>query len=1103
MEEFDAATVEEKKKLYSKLLEKKRQELQPFGISAAAGQSFGVSEVFTKAEAAREAAIARGAPEEAPFGETTRAELVSQNAGEYLKTSFSEQEFFADRFLADKDKLSLAREIADPNLPNPLAGLSETTASVATAKILNEVDARQLEAESRGDTEAANELAQLGVDTYINYQTRRTGIAQEMAVGRLNNQILGITNQDQVISLVEDVVSAGRQLTPELQKEMLGLSQEADRVAVDENIAGETASRIEATQTAIDDLRVKISEKTNRLNTAKENLQSKKSELEKEKRNLQGKDRRLDKKAERVVERLTQEIAELEKEIASLEDSLAKSQDKFNKMSEALKGDIRDLSAIRRQLEKRRKDLKKKELTLRQKRAKTRERLTLRTLPKKYQGQIKNLADKFVAAPKGSFLRQEIAGEMIGLAVEASGGFSPLEVGNAIWYTNALSGLSTQGINIWGNGVALFMRSLGFLIRNPSLAIPYFQGLAEGSKKGRTDAKSIIKEGRVGRGSLEGKLTPGNIKPFIEYLQQDSALETLFQSPGSLPDKVKKIISDSKGRPITDTLTAFGLGKFMNRLLRAGDAFFYRTAHDAMAAAVVAKEAKKAGKTDEQIAEAVSESLFMSSKRAKDAIAEAEKFVKDAFGEGNYSPTDVNRVAIEIMDQSLPESVRNEADRWGSLATYTQEPSGMFGRVASLAKTFLNLTTIPTRWGDLRLGQPIIPFVDIAANVAETGLEFSPLGLIKAEFQQEQSQKIEMRTNAIIGSVMATIIYGLADKFSDDDDPPIAIYGSMKPLSYERQQQEMAKGVRRNTLKIGNMYIPFAETPLYWLGAIGAHFDNKRWNKKYDETVGEKYLTSMISGIAGAFGDQGTLKGLSSALGLFGKDGTGNITGDLGRYFGVYLPGGALARDLDRIFNARFQETAPSSPEGAANVGQNFLGSVFKNYPVIGDVVNKPMLNGFGEELKPEIEERFGLIRRSIGTWRKGDLDPEWEFLADRGLNFSGFTRKITIESLGRSKGAKLQQMATAAQREKNLGRIWSETLTPEERYAYIKLTGPLIKREIRNVMNSAGSKSREVLQAEIDKAVTKAKTEGKARLASRMSNWSSYQSYIEGELAP
>ncbi len=1070
---------------------------KPFGISAAAESSFGTSEVFEKAEASREAAIEAGTPEAAPFGEVTRTELVSQEAGQYYKTSMAEQDFFAERFLEGKDREALARDIANPETADPLTGLPETTKSVVLAKILDDIDTRQRAAEAAGDTVRAQELSQLGVETYVTYQTSRTGTAQALGVGRLNNEILGITSADQIVGAVEDIVSSGRNLTPETQKEMLGLSNEADAIAADENKLAETASRVEANQKSLERLRNKVDEKRTRLGELQNELKAKKDALQKERNSLAGKDKRLTDKAERAIPPLMQDIEVLEKQVADAQESLRRTQENFSSIQDALKSDISDLRSLRRQLEKRKNDLTKKQLSLRQKRAAEKERLVFRTLPRSVQGRIKALADKFVAAPKGSFIRQELAAEMIQIGIEASGGFSPLEIGNAIWYTNALSGFSTQGISLWGNGIALIARSTGYLIRNPKEIIPYFQVLIEATEKGAVEFKSIVREGRSGRGSLEGKLTPGNVKAAIEYLQEDSSLEILFGSKqGTLPERVSKTIQTTKSRPGTEATTGFGVGKFTNRLLRGGDAFFYRLAHDAMAAAVLAKQARLQGKTDAEIADIISENLFMSGTRASEALIRAEKSLKDAFGDGGYSQNDVTRGALELLDQQLPENVRNEADRWGSLATYTQELNGVFGTLAKGVKSALEHAVVPTKYGELQVLRPFFPFVDIVANVAETGLEFSPAGILKAAAQKNRAQQIEIGTNAILGSALGAILFGLANDKSDDDDPVIAIYGSGDPLRPERKNQLRQIGWRPYTIKIGDNYIPYQETPLYWLSAFGSYFDNKRWNSKFGEKAGENYLRMLIGGIGSSFLEQGTLKGLSAIFDTL-KGESGSMTSGSAQFLGVFLPGGAIARDLDRIFNAQFQEVVPEGTSPRSQMAQNFVGSVFKNYPVAGEMINRPLLNGFGEELSPEIEERFGLIRRSLGTWRKDNIDPEWKFLAENGLTFSGFGRKITIGDIGQSSSAKALKMNTMRQRSDTLGRIWTETFTPEERYEFIQLAGPKIKKAIAQVMTTAGNKNRFELQSEVDKAVTKAKKEAKIAFVNRMKNWKSYQKLI------
>lgn len=1070
------------------------------GTSAVAEEQFATSELFEKLQATRDEAIESGAPEASPVSEPAFDELVNQEAGQYLMTGHREQEFLADRFLGDKDIETVARDMVDPE-KDVFGVLPMVTQQVIRAKVIKAIEQRERAARAAGETERAADLKLLTTALYVENIQNRSGAGQVLGIGVLTNRILGIAPADQVLTMVEDIININRDsIEPRVQLEMVELTNEADAIAEEENKIGNFAAEVRAKEAEMKLLRDKIEKKRAELEAKKEKLRQAKLELEKEKRRLQAAGRRVDKQDAKALVRqseLEKQIAELENLIEWNQNHLKLNQERFERVQAELKSDVKSLQGIQRQIDKRRKQFIKKEKELRQRRAKTREKLVFKTLPASVQGELKRLAEQLEAAPQGSFVRQEIAGKMIELAVMAGGGLTPLEVARAIWYTNALAGLSTQGINVYGNALSLNFRSLGFALREPKIFVPYLQGLVSGMEKGAVEVLSIVREGRSGRFVSDSKLSDNAVRSTLEMLQPESTLEallTLDSEVGAI-ERLKKAGVIIKGNPLVEVLTGFGIGKFMGRMLRAGDAFFYRTSYDGMTAALIAKHARKEGLTQKEIALRVSDALYLSSTRAKEAMTRAEESLKESLGEGEFSERDVTRVAMEFMDQQLPVPVRDEANRWGSLNTFTNEPQGVFGEIARILNNAMSnpAFNIATRWGNFPVLHPFFPFINIVANVADTGLEFSPVGFLRAARTKDQALRVERATNAVIGSALGSVMFGLAYANWDEDDPPFAIYGSGNPLTKERKDQMKQSGWRPFTVKIGDTYVPYKETPLYWLAAFGSYFDNMRWNSKFEEKSGEKKLWMMFAGVAGVFGDQAALQGLSNIVSA--------LTGDIGKvealknsassYLGVYLPGGAFARDLDRIFNADFEEVVPPagddqllSVKTIKSAAGNFLGSMFRNYPVAGDMINRPLLNGFGEEIKPTFGERFGLIRRTIGTAREDDLTPEWRFLAERGLNFNGFKRNITITA-----GRKGENAGVIRKREQILGRIYAEVLTPDERYRFVQFAGPLIKKEVTKVMTTAGKKPRQVLQAEIDKAVTKVKKDAKNRFVHREIN--------------
>lgn len=1046
-------------------------------ISAAAASQFEKpSELFLKT------LISQGVAEtdaEAPFSREVFAELEAQNAGEYAATSFQEQNFLAEQFLEGKEPETLARDLLNPETPNPLVALPQITQSVVTAKVLDSLEQMERRAREAGKIPRADDLKALVAETYINYLQQGTGIAQALAVRRMNNDIMNILGTDKILAAVEAMHNEGRTaLDPKVQQAIIQLSKEADQIGYRESELRALAAGIEGEQRNAKILQAAIEKRKAELRLAEKEFQLAEKELGKELKNLS----KLRKKGDRAAEAAEKKRIELEAQLATLEklitdtkQKLADAEKRYAASHAKLRSDIKSLNSARRQLEGDKKALTKKELKLRKRRSAARERLVFKTLPVEFQGKLKEMAKRLEEAPTGSGLRQEIVAEMIDLAMSAEG-LTPLDKGMAIWYANALSGFSTQGINAYGSGLALAFRSLGYAARNvtqPRTFMDYMRGLIDGAGKGAVDFSAVMKHGRVARGNVDNKLFAGH-RNSLEHLQKEAVLGIVFSSlsPQEKANKVRAVI---KQEPAVEILTGFGIGKFMGRLLRATDAFWYRTAREGMMAAKMGQILRDTPNiSDNEMARAVSDYMYRSTDLAKSAWAQAEGETRAALGE-RTKDVDIQRRVFEILEENLPESVLEEGDRWGSLNTFTNHPEGVFGAIVEGINGALSRVTIPTRWGDLPLAQPFFPFVNVVANVAETGLEFSPVGYLKALAPHAKNKRAEMVANATVGTLMASALFGLAGLFDDDDDPKIAIYGSGKPLPKERKDQLRQAGWRPFTIKIGNMFIPYKETPLYWLATMGAYFDNKRWNSKFDTKIGSERLQMMALGIGESFGDQATLRGLRDIFGLLGMGDTVDPVDTGASYLSNFLPAAGLARDLDRVFNGTYQEVIPSSEGNLASLSSKFVGSMFKNYPVIGESINKPLLNGFGEVISIPLEERFGMVRRTLGTFRRDDADPEWKFLAEHGLTFSGFKRTIEVTG-GKSSGAKRVQKS----REELVGRAYANIFTPEERYRYIELAGPRVKEAVGQVMARAGDKPREKLQEELDKAVSKAKKRAK-----------------------
>lgn len=1114
-------SLEDVRKRKTKKSQAERQ--QAPGISAAERSDFPESQTLDNYRQAIERARAAGV--EGPVSDEQAEELLAgpeggpSDYGQYYSTTQAEQKFFADRFLAGKNLEEVANQIVDPE-QDPLAEVDPVTRDVVVAKVKKHIDNEEILARARGDIKRATELKNLSLGLLIEYKNLGTSQGQAQAIRKAANAELGISPTGaEIVHDIENNLSFGEKtsevVNPEILKTAVEVYQEQENLSQQELDLKNQQAEINNQQTENIRLAEKIKETTANISDRQSEFEAAKKELSNERKTLADQVKGLEKEENRLNKKYNQAIAKQEAKIRELESKakdaegridearkkLARMQDEFKANVAKIKADMKGLRQIEKDLLRRQKALSKKELKLRQARAQAREKFVFESLPSSVQGRIKEMIGRLEATPiEHPFIRQEIANQIYKEVLKNTN-MSPVEVLLTVWYGNELSGLSTQGINNSSSGVVLTVRSLPILAKNPETILPFFSEVLRSfgrNSHARNEAGSILLEGRGTRASIESKY---NFQRGLEILQPTSTLEALIKEGASAAGSVLK------NNPAREFFTGFGVAKFLTRLIRAGDAFWFNTAKDARIAGLMAIQGKKLGQTSEEIATNISQALYGTLTQTQEATKQAEEQLKTSFGEGEYSQRDIVRATFEILSTNLDPDVAAEGNRWGSMTTLTQAPEGTFGTFAGLANDLLSKAVIPTRWGNIPLAQPFIPFVNIVANLGETGIEFSPLGLAKAAAypsatDAQKARKAEIITNAIFASTAAAALVAIAAHFSDDDDPPFMIYGSGDPLTKEEKQSLMnSSDWRPFTFKVGSVYIPYKETPFFWMSAFGAYFDNKRWNQNFDRKVGTNYIKFMIGGVGQAFFDNTIARSMADAVDLIrGKKDPVDFTAN---YSGGFLPVVGLARDMDRIFNAQFQEVIvpdrmlsgefKDQPVlgSAAQVAAQFTGALFKNYPVVGGMINKPMLNGFGEPITPVLEERFGFLRRTIGTFRKDDAGPEWKFLAQHGLTFAGYKETIQVGKGGNSAAGQAKNRNYRKKRDELIARAYSNIFTPEERYDLVKETGPKIKAAITHIMSTSGvdTMDRLELQEKVDKSVTKAKTEGKISFISRRLN--------------
>jgi hypothetical protein len=634
---------------------------------------------------------------------------------------------------------------------------------------------------------------------------------------------------------------------------------------------------------------------------------------------------------------------------------------------------------------------------------------------------IKALIDAQKAAPEG-FLKQEATTKLMG-ELALFKGIPGLDIFTAFWYANVLSGLTTQGVNVWGNAMHLALKTLTVgATHNPRETWHFIRGLYEGAKRGKLEAINSLKTGNV---PYKGDLQFGSGQT-LELIHTDN--------PQTWGERFKNGLS---------------LGRFVFRALAAGDAFFYHTSKEARAWLEAARYADTQAKINGgNFGDYLAEQLQNGPTRYQQAIAQAQAELAGTAHASSYGHLD--RRAWEIMEAARPQDLRAKAGRFGDLTTFTQEPEGFMGAVAGLINDAHKRFSLPSPWGPIRVLTPFIPFVNIVANITSTALDFTPVGILrgstgrfsthlldrsKVDFDPwEARQRI---ASGILGTLGAALSFGwaLALRDRDDDETPFMIYG-MGPGTKARRDQ-MPKGWRPFTIKLGDSYISYAETPLSLVLAVaGNALDYLRYTPKGKEEHALGATAYALSTSPQALLKTGVLSSINDLFNLL--EGQRSATQVMTRTASGFIPGQGLLRDISELFHGDKVDDI------------TLAAALLKDVPILREIAGKPPLNVFGEPVQLDTLQRLPIFKRMVTG--QGE-DPQTLWLARQKLWLPGMDNQIDLGTyLGENDKQLLKGRAWREAREQQLGRAAADVLTAEERYSLVKQAGPGIRQAVKEM---------------------------------------------------
>lgn len=584
--------------------------------------------------------------------------------------------------------------------------------------------------------------------------------------------------------------------------------------------------------------------------------------------------------------------------------------------------------------------------------------LDLPGLTDKQATKLRELAEKAQTTPEG-FQRDRVLTDLLTELLKVKG-IGTVDVATAVYYAHILSGYTTQMVNAVSTAMNTAADVAVMVARRPTTAAQAIRGIRDGAKTGFVQALSILDTGYAHR-SFDEKMP--EVSPILEALAKDT-------------DRNAALRAYAKAL------------RYVSRGMKAMDAVFFQSASEAyqrVAAARLAAEFEGGRLNWQERSQKVRDLLAMSP-------AEFEAARQQAKAEG-LTGLDYQLRVGEILRQKRDAGLVERGVNFGREATFNQAPRGYLGVAAKAIRDASN------KFPPLRL---FVPFTNVVANVANASLNYSPVGAIRAVrgYGGEGAPSTTEERDALLMKGIAGsmgLIFLLAYGMGDDDEEMPWITG-LGPKDTAARNQLRKTGWKPNTVKIGNAYVSYLETPLAIpLAIVGAYIDGVRYNGLDHKAAGER-LAKAIATVPETIVSMSFLRGLADFMDAargrkdWGEIGSGVVAG-------VTVPN--LVRQIDRTFDPTLYETS-----GVVGGLAGQIPGVRQTFPERIDVVGQP--------IQSAPIERFG--RAVTG-------DELWDTLT---------AKQAWIPEAGKAT------------------KLGGQTLTPAQYRAYVQLSGPGIETRLR-----------------------------------------------------
>jgi len=662
----------------------------------------------------------------------------------------------------------------------------------------------------------------------------------------------------------------------------------------------------------------------------------------------------------------------------------------------------------------------------------------------------KKHADRISRTAPGSFARRDATIDMFKSIDKDIQGVDTVDKLWSLWYGNILSGYSTHIRNMGDTALQVIADStlLGMSV-NPVKTLENLRLMLFGGVRG---LKSGAYEG--GRHLLTGDSIVG----------RDS--ESKF---GPRSELEKEGFKSILGVPFPEKWNPFNWSKFVGRLLVAEDTTWFKSAQEARSRLAAIEKGRSEGLSGKRLAKFVDNELAMNRVQTAD-FEETAKAEYDNFEEGDYkgSKADyVRRRTRELQEKARDGDLTEVASDFARRATYNYQPEGILGGISRgvemLSGTDKALTPEAKKaigWRGTMAAKAVampmrllIPFTRIVANVTNKAMDWTPVGLARAQlpfnvtydsgFGKVVPKGTDQRSLELKKGIIGTAaMFWLMNRDPEDEDE-FKIHGGGTG-DFNKDRQLRAKGWMPYSIEYRDengksRFVSYKNTPLnIALGIIGDHHDDFRYHKDWKEKDFINKAAYTMSAAGSYIMDQSFISNVQDfmvAMNRKGENRHNSIMKMMSRMSSPSqaIPFSNLWNNLERdVFDKHMRDT------------DGYLASLIARTPVIRRA-GKPMLDMLGDP----IENRpLGWLFTKSGSGTKEAKI--WNMIADKNAFITNpwyYHNKMDTD-----------QYYDFVQIR---GKYIKESLTDEKIQSILSLTDGEAKKEMQSLVKKATSKAK------------------------------------------